>query len=208
MRSLRVSPRQSVASGFYCSVNRVGKKMVYATHVENPRNFSAWIKNVCAGKLYKPGASFTTQDTAARREGGGGDERCEVVKWMKARKLAVVPLDLQKKKKRQNSRRIQMMTLNLISNCVFGCLVLVSWDRQTDGVRHTETKTETVMHDRHYPQSPHWNQVIVAVEITITNQTLKLARVCRERHIHYPFKITPHVALPKYIFLPLVFPLY
>ena len=34
---------------------------------------------------------------------------------------------------------------------------------------------------------------------------LKLALTCRNRHIHYPFKITPHVALPKYIFLP-IFP--
>ncbi|KAJ4949332.1 hypothetical protein JOQ06_020847 [Pogonophryne albipinna] len=47
--------------------------MVYATHVENPRNFSASIKNVCAGKLQKPGASFTTQDTAARSGEGGKD---------------------------------------------------------------------------------------------------------------------------------------
>lgn len=38
--------------------------MVYATHVENPENFSAWIKNVCVEKLPNPCASFTTQDTA------------------------------------------------------------------------------------------------------------------------------------------------
>lgn len=44
--------------------------MAYATHVENWRNLGAWIKNVCAGKLSKAGASSTTQDTVARSEEG------------------------------------------------------------------------------------------------------------------------------------------
>lgn len=47
--------------------------------------------------------------------------------------------------------------------------VIGAIDGQTDGVTQAETKAETVMHDLHYPGSPHWNQVVVSVEITITN---------------------------------------
>lgn len=39
--------------GFKCSVNIEGK-MVYTTHVENPRNTRVRMKTVCAGKLLKP----------------------------------------------------------------------------------------------------------------------------------------------------------
>lgn len=104
-----VSPCRSVASGFYCSVNSEGKKMVKATHEGNPKSFSTWIKNVCAGKLSKPGASLTAQWTAARSEeedgaeGGGWEWGWSMHRVKRERELAVV-YKMEKQRKTANAK--------------------------------------------------------------------------------------------------------
>lgn len=162
MRSLRVSPRRSVASGFYCSVNRAGKKTVHATHVENPRNSGASIKNVCAGKLVEarcqPHRTGYSSETWGGRRGRGSGWRIFFF----------------------SSSRIQLKDFVLLNFCPMRSFFFSlqgknndNWchlDRQTDGVRCNGTKAETVIHGVLYPRSPLWNQVVVSVEITITNR--------------------------------------
>lgn len=98
MRSLRVSPRRSVASRFYCSVNRAGKKMVYATHVGKPRNFGCLNqKRLCRKAL---GARCQLHHTGYSSEKWGGRlgvrEGDEEEKWMKENRSSVSPRLLKK----------------------------------------------------------------------------------------------------------------
>lgn len=141
--SHRVSLCQSVASGFQCLVNRAGLKTVYATHVATSGNFSAWIKNVCAGKLSKLGASFTSQDTAARNEEGAEAQRRKKESKIKCTKVNIFYL-------KTCFVQFPPPILHILILKGNRCHV-----RQTDGA------TQTVMRDLHHPRSPHWNQFVV-----------------------------------------------
>ena len=71
MRSLRVSPRRSVASGFYCSVNRAGKKTVHATHVERTKKLGRFnqkrlCRKACGSPV--PASPHRIQQRDVRRE--------------------------------------------------------------------------------------------------------------------------------------------
>ena len=101
--------------------------------------------------MWKPGASLTAQDTAARREEGGEVGEVDEGSFF-------------------SSSRIQLKDFVLLDFCSMHSLFFSiqgknndNWchlDRQTDGVRCTGTKTETVIHGVLYPRAPQWNQVV------------------------------------------------
>ena len=167
MRSLRVSPRRSVASGFYCSVNRAGKNTVHATHVERTKKLGRFnqkrlCRKACGSPV--PASPHRIQQRDVRREERPGSG------WRVFFSAAA-----------ESNLKILCFFFFFLHFCSMRSFFFFfssqrknnnNWchlDRQTDGVRCTGTKTETVIHDVLYPRSPQWNQVVVTVEITITN---------------------------------------